>query len=355
MDALLLDRPVSQSPAPDSEAALEEYLSRPTAGAIGALAKLSGDLLLLGAGGKMGLSLSRMARRSLDASGKSEQRVIAVSRFGDAGTVAKFREAGIEVVCQDLLAEGAVESLPDAPNLLYLVGMKFGSTAEPAATWAMNAFLPGLVARRFARTRIVALSTGNVYALSDVRTGGAVETDPPAPLGEYAQSCLGRERMFTYFSQRHGTPVTLVRLNYANDLRYGVLVDLARKVSRREPIDVTMGFVNVIWQGDANAAILQSFDLCASPPAILNVSGPETASVRWLATRLAEFLSAPSPTFVGTEADTALLSNCSRQHALYGYPSVPLGQLLEWTASWLRQGGRTLDKPTGFQARDGQF
>jgi nucleoside-diphosphate-sugar epimerase len=340
---------------PDSEAALEECLSRPTPGSVSALAALDGDLLILGAGGKLGFSVANLARRSLDQAGDAQRRVIAVSRFGNASIRTTFEAAGIETLASDLLADGALDRLPEAPNVLYLVGMKFGSTGDPGTTWAINTYLPGLVAARFRRSRIVALSTGNVYPLVDVRSGGSVETDPPGPVGEYAQSCLGRERMFLYSSQRQGTPITLVRLNYANDLRYGVLTDIAVKVARGEPVDLTTGSVNVIWQGDANAAILQAFGLCASPPAILNVSGPETASVRWLATRLAELLGAPAPSFVGEEAATALLSNCSKQHALFGYPSVPLGRLLEWTAAWVAQGGRLLNKPTGFQARDGNF
>jgi nucleoside-diphosphate-sugar epimerase len=353
---------VATSPAvapPDSEVTLEAYLSRPTNGTIGALAEMNGDLLLLGAGGKLGFSLANLARRSLDealpVSSRSQRRVIAVSRFGDAASRSRFEAAGVEVLASDLLADGALDALPEVPNVLYLVGMKFGSTDDPGMTWAINTHLPALVARRFRRSRIVALSTGNVYPLVDVRSGGSIETDALGPVGEYAQSCLGRERMFQYFSQREGTAVTLVRLNYANDLRYGVLTDIAVKVANREPIDVTTGFVNVIWQGDANAAILQSFSLASTPPAILNVSGPETASVRWLASRLSELLGVPRPTFVGEEAPTALLSNCSKQHALFGYPHVPLDRLLEWTASWVSQGGRLLNKPTHFQTRDGTF
>jgi nucleoside-diphosphate-sugar epimerase len=267
----------------------------------------------------------------------------------------QFHAAGIETVASDLLSDGALTRLPDMPNVLYLVGMKFGSTSDPGLTWAMNTFLPGLVADRFRHSRIVALSTGNVYPLVDVRDGGAVESDPPGPVGEYAQSCLGRERMFTYFSERERTPATLVRLNYANALRYGVLVDIALRVQSSKPVDLTTSHVNVIWQGDANAAILRSFELCGSPPVLLNVSGPETASVRWLASRLAELLCVPAPTFTGEPAQTALLSNCAKQFALFGYPSVPLERLLEWTAAWLRQHGSLLNKPTGFQSRDGTF
>ncbi len=354
MTHLLDQRPPRTSP-PDSEDALEEYLSQPSPGTVEAMASLQGNLLVLGAGGKLGFSICNLARRSLNEAGRSDLRVIAVSRFGDAAVRQRFEAAGIETLSSDLLEPGALESLPDEPNVLYLVGMKFGSTDDPGTTWAMNTHLPGLAARRFARACIVALSTGNVYPLVPAISGGAAETTPTAPVGEYAESCLGRERMFTYFSARHGTPVALIRLNYANDLRYGVLTDIAVKVAQGQPVDVTTGVVNVIWQGDANAAILRAFSLCASPPAILNVSGPETVSVRWAATRLAELLGAPAPTFVGEEAPTALLSNCSKQHRLFGYPSVPLGLLLEWTAAWVRQGGRLLNKPTGFQKRDGRF
>ncbi len=340
---------------PDSDASLEEYLSRPTDGTIRVLGQLTGDLLVLGAGGKMGFSLCAMARRSLDAAGHPRRRVIAVSRFGDTAVSARFREAGIDTISCDLMADGALESLPEAPHVLYLAGMKFGSSGAPGTTWARNTFLPGLVARRFREARIVALSTGNVYAFSDPHSGGAKEDDVLAPVGEYAQSCLGRERMFTYFSEQHGTTTVLIRLNYANDLRYGVVVDIARTILRGQPVNVTMGYVNVIWQGDADAAILQSFAHCASPPAILNVCGPETVSVRQVARRLATLLGTPDPTFAGTEAPTALLSNSSRQQALFGPPHVPLDLLLQWTTAWLQRGGRTLEKPTGFQSRDGKF
>jgi nucleoside-diphosphate-sugar epimerase len=340
---------------PTSEADLEVALSTPTPGAIEALREVEGDLLILGAGGKLGFSLAHRARRGFDAAGKRDTRVLAVSRFGQASARQPFESAGIETISSDLLADGALEDLPDVPNVLYLVGMKFGSSTDMPATWALNTFLPGLVARRFAASRIVALSTGNVYPLVDVRSGGAVETVAPAPVGEYALSCLGRERMFSYYSRTRGTPVTLVRLNYAVDLRYGVLVDIALRVDKGEPIDLSMGCVNVIWQGDANAIILQSLGICASPPAILNLTGPETLSVRWLAGRFAELLDAPQPVFTGVEADTALLSNTALQQRLFGYPSVPTGLLIEWVAEWLRSGGRLLNKPTGFQQRTGDF
>jgi nucleoside-diphosphate-sugar epimerase len=339
--------------APRDEAELEEALSRPTPGVERALAAIEGDILVLGAGGKMGLSMATMAVRALRSSGDTTRRVIAVSRFHDG--VEPFHSAGIETISLDLLDDGALEALPDAPNVLYLAGMKFGSSGAQSMTWAMNTYLPGLVARRFAGSRIVALSTGNVYAFSRVTSGGALETDPPAPVGEYAITCLGRERMLTWYSERDGTPVTLIRLNYANALRYGVLVDIAQRVLAGEPVDVTMGSVNVIWQGDANAAILRSFGLCTSPPAVLNVSGPETLSVRWIAQRFAELLEVPPPAIVGQEAETALINNSARMHGLFGYPIVPVDQLMAWTAEWLRSGGALLGKPTGFSVRDGKF
>ena len=342
-------------PAPSSDAELDDALSRPAPFVTDALAAVPGDLLVLGAGGKMGLSLAAMARRALDAAGGSRRRVIAVSRFEKPGATGPFQRAGVETIASDLLADGALAALPDADNVLFLAGMKFGSTGNLPATWAMNTFLPGLVARRFAGSRIVALSTGNVYPLVTVASGGASEGDPVAPVGEYAISCLGRERLFSYESEQRGTAVALIRLNYANALRYGVVTDIAGKVLRSEPIDLAMGHVNVIWQGDSNAQALAAFPLASSPPLVLNVTGPETASVRDVATRLAALLRAPSPVFVGTEAPTALLSNAARASSLFGPPSVPLDRLLEWTASWLRSGGSLLDKPTGFEKRDGRF
>ncbi len=339
---------------PEDEAALEECLSRPDAATIAAVTAVPGDFLVLGAGGKMGLSLSRMLRRALDDGGRGRSRVLAVSRFGD-GTAAGFEEAGVQTLPVDLLADGALERLPDVPNVLYLAGMKFGSSDDLDATWALNTLLPGLVARRFRDSRIVALSTGNVYGLVPVVGGGSLETDALRPEGEYAQSCLGRERLFGYSSSQYGTSTSIIRLNYANDLRYGVIVDVVKKVLEGEPVDVTMGSANVIWRGDAARAILRAFGHCASPPFVLNLSGPETVSIRWLAHRLAELLDRPAPPITGTESETALLSNCGRYHTLFGYPSVSLGTLVRWTAQWLSRGGRTLGKPTKFQSRDGRF
>jgi nucleoside-diphosphate-sugar epimerase len=340
---------------PNSEDDLDEYLSRPTANTAENLRGLRGDLLVLGAGGKMGLNICTMARRGFDSIGEKGRKVTAVSRFGDPAIVEQFKRIGIEIVSANLLDNEALDRLPDSPEVLFLAGAKFGSSDNLSGTWAVNTFLPGLVGRRFAKSRIVAVSTGNVYSLSLVARGGSTESDSPQPIGEYAQSCLGRERILSYYSVQNGAPVCLVRLNYSNALRYGVVTDIACKVQARQSIDLTMGFVNVIWQGDANAAILGAFSLSASPPCVLNVTGPETASVRWIATTLAELLGSDPPQFVNSESDTALLSNASRCHGKFGYPSVPLHQLLAWTANWVQRGGRLLQKPTGFQVRDGRF
>jgi nucleoside-diphosphate-sugar epimerase len=357
------ERSGTDVPGPRTEQELEEALSRPSAGAIETLARLEGDILVLGAGGKMGLSLASMAVRALRAADgaadggatipERSRRVIAVSRFH--GGVQQFHDAGVETISLDLLDDGALEALPDVGNVLFLAGMKFGSAGAQPMTWAMNTHLPGLVARRFAGSRIVALSTGNVYPFTSVSGRGSAEDDAPDPVGEYAITCLGRERMFSYYSERDATPTALIRLNYANALRYGVLVDIAQRVAAGEPVDVTMGAVNVIWQGDANAAILQSFDLCSSPPAILNVAGPEVLRVRWVAEQLARLLAVGPPTFVGSEADTALLSDSSRMVQRFGPPVVDTERLLAWTADWLQSGGALLGKPTGFQVRDGKF
>jgi dTDP-4-dehydrorhamnose reductase len=351
----MLEPALTHTPAPASEAELDEYLSRPAGFLVERLAAVPGDLLVLGAGGKMGWSLAAMARRAFDAAGQHGRRVVAVSRFADASARDPFEQAGIATIASDLMADGALDGLPEAPNVLFLAGMKFGSTGNEPATWAMNTFLPGLVARRYAASRIVALSTGNVYALTAPSHGGSREEDPIAPVGEYAITCLGRERLFTYESEQRGTAVALIRLNYANALRYGVLTDIGRRVQAGQPVDVTMGFVNVIWQGDSNAATLAAFGLASSPPAVLNVAGPEIASVRSIATRFAELLGSAPPSFTGSEAETALLNNGGRSHRLLGPPSVPLDRLMAWTAEWLQRGGRLLNKPTGFESRDGRF
>lgn len=328
---------------------LEELLSEPTEVTRSVLRETDGDIVVLGAGGKMGPTLAMMLRKAAP-----QKKVYAVSRFSDAGVKARIEAQGVETIVADLLDESAYASLPDVPNVFYLAGMKFGATGQQPLTWAMNAYLPSLVARHYKAARIVALSTGNVYPFTPVESGGSREEDVPAPVGEYAQSCLGRERMFEYFSQVHGTSVTLIRLNYANEPRYGIIVDLAQKILASQPIDVTMGSVNLIWQGDANNMIISALKLAASPPAILNVTGPETIAVRDLALRIGNVLG-QQPTFVSQEAQTALLSNASRSFDAFGLPATSLDEMIERIVNWVAGGKTVLNKPTKYGIRDGKF
>jgi nucleoside-diphosphate-sugar epimerase len=343
--------PRPRSPAEDEEA-LEDCLSEPSPALIDSFRALAGDLLILGAGGKMGPSLCRMAVRAGRAAG-TRTRVVAVSRFSDAQVRQRLERGGVETIACDLLAPGALARLPRLDNVVYMPARKFGSAGAEAETWATNAYLPGEVARAFPAARIVAFSTGNVYPLWPAPGPGPGEDAPIGPVGEYAQSCLGRERVLEHFSRHQGTPMTLLRLNYAVELRYGVLADLATKIAASEPIDLTTGYANVIWQGDANAYALQAFALCASPPAVLNVTGPLVA-IREVAAQLARRLGR-APRFTGAEAPTALLSDPARCHRLLGPPRVSLGELLDWVAAWVQQGGRSLGKPTKFEVRDGRF
>jgi nucleoside-diphosphate-sugar epimerase len=337
----------------ESEAELDEFLSRPYPEDQEAIRALEGDLLILGVGGKMGPSLAIRAARAAEQAGL-RRRIIGVSRFSDAALRRQLEAAGVETLSADLLDFDGLARLPDAPNVIFMAARKFGSTGDEALTWAMNALLPARVAERYRQARIVAFSSGNVYPFVPVDSGGATEQTPPGPVGEYGQSVLARERLFEYQSRRYGTPVVLLRLNYAVELRYGVLVDLARKVYSREPIDVTMGHVNVIWQGDANSVCLRSFSLCQSPPAVLNLTGPGTLSVRKLAIDFGRRFGI-EPVFTGREAETALLNNASRCHALFGLPRVTLDEMLDAVAHWITAGGRLLDKPTHFEVRNGRF
>lgn len=337
----------------ETEAELEEVMTRPSAALVEDMARVEGDLILLGVAGKMGPTMARLARRAWDQAGR-KSRVIGVARFSEAGVRDRLEVNGIETITANLLDDKALASLPDAPNVIYLAARKFGATGNEPLLWAMNTYLPAAVANRYRRSRIVALSTGNVYPFSPVDSPGPDESNPVGPVGEYAQSCLGRERMFQYFSAQYGTPVSLIRLNYAIDLRYGVLMDLATKVFAGQPIDLTMGHVNVIWQGDANAAVLRSLLHCAAPPFILNLTGRETLSVRALAMELGRRLGR-QPLFIAAEAPTALLSNARRYHDLMGPPEVSLDQMLDWVAHWVTISGPTWNKPTKFQSRDGKF
>lgn len=331
------------------ERELEEVLSEPQAATCEVLQRMPGDAVVLGAGGKMGPTLAMMLKRAAP-----EKRVYAVSRFSDGQVRERIREKGIGVVEADLLDESVYESLPDVPNVFFLAGMKFGASDNQPLTWAMNVHVPALVARRYCQSLIVALSTGNVYPLVDRHGGGARESDAPGPVGEYAQSCLGRERMFQYFSECFGTPTTLIRLNYANEPRYGIIVDLATKLLRDEPIDVTMGAVNLIWQGDANNYIIRALSLATSPPAVLNVTGPETVSIRDLAGRIGRELGR-EPRFTSREAQTALLSNASACCERFGGPAMSLDDMIHAIATWVAAGKRVLGKPTKYGIRDGRF
>jgi nucleoside-diphosphate-sugar epimerase len=335
------------------EAELEDALSAPSPALLDALRTTPGDIIVLGAAGKMGPTLTRMAKRAIDALGRRD-RVIAASRFSSAKAEQSLRAAGIETVRCDLLDRSAVAALPDAPNVIFMAGQKFGTRDAPSSTWAMNVVLPSIAAERYAASRIVAFSTGNVYALSPVRGGGSRESDAPAPIGEYAMSCLGRERIFEDAAARRGTRVAIVRLNYAVDLRYGVLVDIASRVMRGEVIDLRMGHVNVIWQGSANDWALRCLAHASVPPFVVNVTGREILTVRALATRLGELLDRP-PVFAGAEASDALLSNATLAHSMFGAPSVSSDTLLEWVAGWVRSGNPLLGKPTHFEERSGAF
>ncbi len=331
------------------ESGLENILSEPTDSTRNVLADLSGDVVVLGAGGKMGPTLAMMLEKA-----STGRRIYAVSRFSDRAVRDRIERAGIATIEADLLVESSYSELPKVENVFFLAGMKFGSTGNQPLTWAMNSYVPALAARHYKDSRIVAFSTGNVYPLVDINSGGATEDTDPGPIGEYAQSCLGRERMFEYFSQLHGTPVTIARLNYANEPRYGIIVDLATKILNGEPIDLSMGAVNLIWQRDANDYIIRAITLAKSPPAILNVAGPDIVAVRRLAEQIAGILD-KEPEFVCRETETALLSDASYCLSEFGLPSTTLEQMVSMIVKWVASGKKTLNKPTKYDIRDGKF
>ncbi len=332
---------------------LEDRLSEPTAAVVAMMQHLSGDLLILGVAGKMGPSLARMAKRASDEAG-TPRRIIGVSRFREAAARTELEKHGVETITCDLLDECALAALPDAPNIIYMAGMKFGATGQEPLTWAMNALLPGHVCQRFPRSRIAAFSTGNVYGLVPVTGTGSRETDTPNPAGEYAQSCLGRERIFEHFALTRSTPVSLIRLNYACDLRYGVLVDIAQKVWRGESVDLTMGHFNTIWQGDANALSLLTLEHAAAPAWKINLTGSTMLQVRDVAGHFAKAFGKTAQ-FTGTEAPDALLSDASLLSNTMAGTSLSEAVLVDWVASWVQGGGASLGKPTHFESRDGKF
>ena len=332
---------------------LEERLSRPDAALVDFVATLEGPLLVLGAGGKMGPSLCVQAKRAADAAGKPLN-VLAVSRFSDAALPASLAAKGVTPITCDLSDPAAVAALPDASNIIYLVGVKFGTAGNPSLTWHCHTVVPALVAARYPGSRMVALSTGNVYPFVPVASGGAREDTPLEPVGEYAQSCLARERIFSYYADEKRISMVLMRLNYAVELRYGVLVDLARRIHAGQPVDLRMGYFNCIWQADANSAIIRSLDLATVPAAPLNLTGLETLSVQTLAQELAERMEKPV-VFSGRPAPTALLSNASSIHEKLNLMPTPLDTVLDWTAEWIKAGQPVWQKPTHFEVRDGAF
>lgn len=301
----------------------------------------------------MGPTMARMARRATDLAGMS-RRIIGVSRFSSISLSESLNRGGIETIRCDLLDEDAVARLPEAPNVISMSGFKFGSQSNPSMTWAMNCYVPAIVSRRFRASRIVSFSSGNIYAHVPVSSGGSVETDDPRPVGEYAISVLGRERMFEYFSRALSIPMALLRLNYATELRYGVLVDLARGVWNNQEIDVSMGHVNVIWQAEANAMSLQMLEYVAIPPQIINIAGPEILRVREVCEEFGRLLQR-TPRFIGLERPDALLNNSAKSYALFDLPQVTAQQMIRWTADWVRYGGESLNKPTHFGSHDGKF
>jgi nucleoside-diphosphate-sugar epimerase len=329
---------------------LDDLLSAPRAETAAALASCPGDIIILGAGGKMGPTLARMAVRAHSDS----RRVIAVSRWSSTAARDALNATGVETIQCDLLDPQSVARLPDAANVIFMAGQKFGTAEAPAMTWAMNTIVPAHCAHRYPDSRIVAFSTGNVYPLTPIEGGGSREDDTPGPVGEYAASCLGRERVFEFYATRHHTRVAIFRLNYAIDLRYGVLVDVALKVYRGEPVSVEMAYVNVIWQGDASRIALECLPLASSPPFVVNVTGVEILSVRALAEWFAERFG-KRVRFTGNERADALLSNTSRMRETFAAPEVSLDQMREWVAQWIDEGKPLLGKATRFEARDGHF
>jgi hypothetical protein len=335
------------------ETELDHWLTEPRQNLVEFIRTVSSPLLILGAGGKMGPTLAVLAKRAAHAAGHSLE-VIAASRFSDGAARRWLESHGVSTFSADLLDRAAVQALPEAGNVIFLAGLKFGTSRNPSLTWAVNTLVPAHVAERYARASLVALSTGNVYPMVSTAVGGAREDHALTPMGEYANAAVARERIFEYFSLKNRTPMALMRLNYAVEMRYGVLVDIARKVWGGEPIDLSNGHFNCIWQGDANEAILRSLPLAASPPQPWNLTLPGALSVRDIAGRLGSLLGVPAK-FEGRESEKALVADSTKLWSALGGPPTPLEAMLRWTAHWVRHGGRSLNKPTHFESRDGQY
>ena len=332
---------------------LENRLSEPTTRLIEDISKIKGDIMILGLGGKMGPTLAKLAKRAIDTAGISKK-VIGASRFSNDGLYKELTKFGIDCIKADLLDDEALMQLPEVENLIYMAGNKFGTSGNEHFTWAMNAYLPGRVAEKYKDANIVVFSTGNVYPFLPVDGGGATEDVKPSPIGEYAQSCLGRERVFEHFSVKNRTKMLLYRLNYALDLRYGVLLEIAKSINESRPIDLSMGFANVIWQGDANEYAIRSLLHCEAPAKKLNVTGAETISIQWLANQFGGLMG-KTPIFKNRPAETALLNNASQAIKLFGKPQVSLTEMIRWTAHWVKIEGAQINKPTHFQERKGNF
>ena len=336
-----------------TEERLNELLTTPTDKLVEDVKKLSGDIMILGAGGKMGPTLAILAKNAIKKAG-IDKKVIAVSRFSDPIAYKYLEDNDVEIISCDLLDVEALNALPDCENVIYMAGRKFGTDGSEYLTWAMNATLPAFVAYKFRKSRIVVFSSGNIYPIVPLTSGGCTEDDKVAPIGEYAQSCLARERAFEYAAHQYGTPVFIYRLNFAVDLRYGVLYDVAKRIMDGEPISITTPCFNFIWQGTANEIAIRGLLHAAAPACKMNVTGPETVSIRYAANKIAKYLGKEA-TFVGEEQENAYLNNASRAMELFGYPEVSAETLIKWQAEYILDGGRTLDKPTHFEERKGSY
>jgi nucleoside-diphosphate-sugar epimerase len=337
----------------ENEEMLENLLSVPGGGLTSMMKRLDGDIMILGIGGKMGITLGRQAVNAIKEAGVSKK-VIGVSRFSDQEGRKKLEGWGIETISCDLLDRHQVEKLPNVKNIIYMAGRKFGTAGSEDATWAMNTMIPSYVGTYFRESRIVVFSTGCVYPLVSVKTGGCTEDVKPEPVGEYAQSCLGRERVFEYCSKTYGAKVLLLRLNYAIDLRYGVIHDIGMQVWNNQPVSNTVAHFNIIWQGDANCYALRSLEHCASPAAILNITGPETVSVKYIAEKFSHFMK-KDISYSGENQDKCYLNNAAKSFRLFGYPRIGLEHMIRWQAEWLMKGGSSLGKPTHFEVNNGKF
>lgn len=336
-----------------TEDKLNQLLTEPSDKLIADIQQVEGDIMVLGAGGKMGPTLCVLAKNAICRAGV-QKRVLAVSRFSDVRAVELLHEQGVETIACDLTDPDQLEALPEIPNIIFMAGLKFGTTGNEARTWHMNATLPAMVARKFRKSRIVVFSSGNVYPIVPVTSGGCRECDPIGPIGEYTQSVLARERAFEYAAQTYGTKVFIYRLNFAVDLRYGVLYDMAQRILAQEPISLSTPMLNCIWQGSANEMALRALLHATTPATVMNITGPEMVSIRSTAMQLGEYLG-KEPIFADTEGTDAYLNNAELAMEVFGYPSVPIHKLIRWQAEWIKDGGRGLNKPTHFEERKGSY